>query len=181
MAHKPAYAVGLDVGSERTRCVIGVLEYSALRLIGFGESESTGIVARSSSATCITSGITAAGGAVTSATAPTQRLHSLGVSAASSERTKICKEIEMIAVFFIMDAPCSTPRAELKIADKARRAVPQSGFRRKAARHRSVIAGGGRTRGRAGRLSGGSGCIWITSGFTLQLIVALMTLRTWQP
>jgi cell division protein FtsA len=42
MAHKPAYAVGLDVGSERTRCVIGVLEYSALRLIGFGESDSMG-------------------------------------------------------------------------------------------------------------------------------------------
>src|SRR5437764_10327427 len=42
MGHKQTFAVGLDVGSERTRCVIGVLEYSALRLIGFGESDSMG-------------------------------------------------------------------------------------------------------------------------------------------
>ncbi len=35
-------AVGLDAGSSRTRCVIGIVEDDCLRLIGFGEAESEG-------------------------------------------------------------------------------------------------------------------------------------------
>src|SRR6185295_7495243 len=44
MDGKPIYAVGLDAGSNRTRFVIGVLEPSGLRVIGFGQSESQGWV-----------------------------------------------------------------------------------------------------------------------------------------
>jgi cell division protein FtsA len=36
------YAVGLDVGSSATRCVICVLEDGRIRLLGFGESDSRG-------------------------------------------------------------------------------------------------------------------------------------------
>jgi len=44
MDGKPIYAVGLDAGSNRTRFVIGVLEPSGLRVIGFGQSQSEGWV-----------------------------------------------------------------------------------------------------------------------------------------
>ncbi|MEN6533705.1 MAG: cell division protein FtsA [Bryobacteraceae bacterium] len=36
------YAVGLDAGSKHTRCLIGTVEDSCLRLLGFGEAESAG-------------------------------------------------------------------------------------------------------------------------------------------
>lgn len=39
---KPQFAVGLDAGSTRTRCPIGVVENSHLRLAGYGEAESRG-------------------------------------------------------------------------------------------------------------------------------------------
>ena len=44
MEEKPNYAVGLDAGSLHTRFMMGVLEPSGLRLIGFGETESEGWV-----------------------------------------------------------------------------------------------------------------------------------------
>ncbi len=44
MEEKPNYAAGLDAGSLHTRFVMGVLEPSGLRLIGFGETESEGWV-----------------------------------------------------------------------------------------------------------------------------------------
>src|SRR5258706_4735406 len=44
MDGKPIYAVGLDAGSTQTRFLIGVLEHSGLRVIGFGQSESEGWV-----------------------------------------------------------------------------------------------------------------------------------------
>ena len=44
MAEKPIYGVGIDAGSAWTRCVIGVLEDSSLRLIGYGDAESYGWV-----------------------------------------------------------------------------------------------------------------------------------------
>lgn len=39
---KPSYAAGLDAGSTRSRCSVGVIERSHLRLLGAGEAESTG-------------------------------------------------------------------------------------------------------------------------------------------
>jgi cell division protein FtsA len=42
MAAKPVYAVGLDAGAASTRCVIGVVEDSCLRLLGFGVAPSQG-------------------------------------------------------------------------------------------------------------------------------------------
>lgn len=39
---KPQIAVGLDAGSCATRCLVGLLENSRLRLIGYGQSESRG-------------------------------------------------------------------------------------------------------------------------------------------
>ena len=42
MAPKPQFAVGLDAGSARTRCVICLLEESRLRFLGRGEIESIG-------------------------------------------------------------------------------------------------------------------------------------------
>ena len=44
MEEKPNYAAGLDAGSLHTRFMMGVLEPSGLRLIGFGETESEGWV-----------------------------------------------------------------------------------------------------------------------------------------
>src|SRR5258708_40100259 len=44
MTEKPIYAVGVDAGSDHTRCAFGVLEDRCLRLIGFGETESEGWV-----------------------------------------------------------------------------------------------------------------------------------------
>ena len=44
MSNSSRYAVGLDAGSQRTRCVICVLEESRIRLLGFGESVSRGWV-----------------------------------------------------------------------------------------------------------------------------------------
>src|SRR5436309_1047959 len=44
MEAKPTYAVGLDAGSRRTRCLIGLLEPVGLRLLGYGETESDGWV-----------------------------------------------------------------------------------------------------------------------------------------
>ncbi|HUS07745.1 MAG TPA: cell division protein FtsA [Bryobacteraceae bacterium] len=38
------YAVGLDVGSSATRCVICILEHGRIRLLGFGEADSRGWV-----------------------------------------------------------------------------------------------------------------------------------------
>src|SRR3954453_23480900 len=42
MSNNSRYAVGLDAGSQRTRCVICVLEESRIRLLGYGESASKG-------------------------------------------------------------------------------------------------------------------------------------------
>jgi cell division protein FtsA len=42
MASKLSYAVGLDAGSARTRCVICLYKDARLRLLGFGESASQG-------------------------------------------------------------------------------------------------------------------------------------------
>ena len=42
MATKPQFAIGLDAGSARTRCVIGLLEDSRLRYLGHGEIDSIG-------------------------------------------------------------------------------------------------------------------------------------------
>ncbi len=39
---EPRYAVGLDAGSQRTRCLIGALENSRVRLLGAGETEAGG-------------------------------------------------------------------------------------------------------------------------------------------
>lgn len=39
---KPQYAIGLDAGSSRTRCLIGLLENSHIRLLGGGEAASQG-------------------------------------------------------------------------------------------------------------------------------------------
>jgi cell division protein FtsA len=44
MEQKPTYAVGIDAGSAHTRCVMGVVENGAVRMIGYGESESGGWV-----------------------------------------------------------------------------------------------------------------------------------------
>ena len=42
MSNSSRYAVGLDAGSQRTRCVICVLEEGRIRLLGFGEAASRG-------------------------------------------------------------------------------------------------------------------------------------------
>ncbi|MEO7650005.1 MAG: cell division protein FtsA [Bryobacteraceae bacterium] len=42
MSVKPVYAVGVDAGSARTRCAIGLVEEKCLRLIGYGDTESDG-------------------------------------------------------------------------------------------------------------------------------------------
>ncbi len=42
MANSPKYAVGLDVGSHNTRCVICVLEEGRIRLLGFSEVPARG-------------------------------------------------------------------------------------------------------------------------------------------
>ncbi|MEX2263466.1 MAG: cell division protein FtsA [Bryobacteraceae bacterium] len=42
MATKPLFAVGMDAGAARTRCVIGVLEDGVLRYVGHGEGPSGG-------------------------------------------------------------------------------------------------------------------------------------------
>ncbi len=42
MPNSSRYAVGLDAGSQRTRCVICLLENSRIRLLGFGEAASKG-------------------------------------------------------------------------------------------------------------------------------------------
>ncbi|MBM3811087.1 MAG: cell division protein FtsA [Acidimicrobiia bacterium] len=42
MAHKPEYAVGVDAGSTRTRCVICVVEDGELRFLGAGSAPSQG-------------------------------------------------------------------------------------------------------------------------------------------
>jgi cell division protein FtsA len=42
VAIKPRLAVGLDAGSSRTRCVIGAVEDSKLRFLGYGDTESIG-------------------------------------------------------------------------------------------------------------------------------------------
>jgi cell division protein FtsA len=44
MTGKPLYAVGVDAGSARTRCAIGLVENGELRLLGFGEAPSQGWV-----------------------------------------------------------------------------------------------------------------------------------------
>src|SRR5574341_1130067 len=42
MAAKPMYAVGVDAGSRRTRCLICLVEDQRLRLLGFGEAPARG-------------------------------------------------------------------------------------------------------------------------------------------
>jgi cell division protein FtsA len=42
MASKPVFAVGVDVGSARTRCVILLLENACVRMLGWGEARSQG-------------------------------------------------------------------------------------------------------------------------------------------
>ena len=42
MSNNSRYAVGIDAGSQRTRCVVCLVEDSSVRLIGYGESTSRG-------------------------------------------------------------------------------------------------------------------------------------------
>lgn len=42
MSDNAVYAVGIDAGSARTRCLIALLEHDRLRLLGFGEAPSSG-------------------------------------------------------------------------------------------------------------------------------------------
>lgn len=42
MPNKPVFAVGVDVGSARTRCVILLLENACVRMLGWGEARSQG-------------------------------------------------------------------------------------------------------------------------------------------
>src|SRR5713101_7988734 len=72
------------------------------RCSGGSASSDAPTVAKSSSRICSSSGSGEGGAFCRSATAPTQRVHSLGVLAAKRERMEICKATAANATFFIL-------------------------------------------------------------------------------
>src|SRR2546428_3186067 len=102
-AHSTMDLVCISISSsESLVTVYSTRTATFLRCSGVSASSDAPTVAKSSSRICSSSGSGEGGAFCRSATAPTQRVHSLGVLAAKRERMEICKATATNASFFIL-------------------------------------------------------------------------------